>query len=118
MPGSNASSAWSGIYTVNGPNHVGLHNSQYVIPDRVIASASYTWHNDHFTLFYTGYRPQGYSFTYVDDINGDGNKTDLLYIPADDSEINFTSEADRQAFWEFVNQDSYLKNHKGEYAEA
>ena len=118
MPGSNASSAWSGIYTVDGPNHVGLHNSQYVIPDRVIASASYTWHNDHFTLFYTGYRPQGYSFTYVDDINGDGNKTDLIYIPKDDSEINFTSEADRQAFWDFVNQDSYLKNHKGEYAEA
>lgn len=118
MPGSNASSAWSGIYTVNGPNHVGLHNSQYVIPDRVIASASYTYHNDHFTLFYTGYRPQGYSFTYADDINGDGNNTDLIYIPKDDSEINFTSEADRQAFWQFVNQDSYLKNHKGEYAEA
>lgn len=118
MPGSNAASAWSGLYTVNGPNNVELHNSQYVIPDRVVASASYTYHNDHFTLFYTGYRPNGYSFVYDGDINNDGNNTDLMYIPKDDSEIHFTDEADRQAFWDFVNQDSYLKNHKGEYAEA
>lgn len=41
-----------------------------------------------------------------------------MYIPRDDSEINFTTEADREAFWNFVNQDDYLKNHKGEYAEA
>ena len=118
MPGSNASSAWSGLYTVNGPNNVELQNSQYVIPDRVIASASYTYHNDHFTLFYTGYRPSGYSFAYTNDINGDGINTDLMYIPKNDDEIHFTNEADRQAFWNFVNQDDYLKNHKGEYAEA
>ena len=118
MPGSNASSAWSGLYTVNGPNYATLQNSEYVIPDRVIASASYTYHNDHFTLFYTGYRPMGYSFVYDGDINGDGNNTDLMYIPKDDSEINFTNDADRAAFWNFVDQDSYLKNHKGEYAEA
>lgn len=118
MPGSNASSAWSGLYTVNGPNNVELHNSQYVIPDRVIASVSYTYHKDHFSLFYTGYRGAGYSFVYSNDINGDGNNTDLMYIPKDDSEIHFTNESDRQLFWDFVNQDSYLKNHKGEYAEA
>lgn len=118
MPGNNASSAWSGNYSVDGPNHLGLQNSQYVIPDRVIASASYTYHNDHFTLFYTGYRPSGYSFAYDGDINNDGISNDLIYIPKDDSEIHFTDESDRQLFWDFVNQDSYLKDHKGEYAEA
>ena len=41
-----------------------------------------------------------------------------MYIPRDDSEINFTNNADRDAFWNYVNQDKYLKNHKGEYAEA
>lgn len=41
-----------------------------------------------------------------------------MYIPKDDSEIKFKNEADRTAFWNFVDQDSYLKNHKGEYAEA
>jgi hypothetical protein len=41
-----------------------------------------------------------------------------MYIPANDNEIQFKSEADRAAFWKFVDQDDYLKNHKGQYAEA
>lgn len=118
MPGSNASSAWQGLYTVNGPNSDALQNSQYVIPDRLIASVSYTYHHDHFALFYTGYSPRGYSYFYYGDINNDKIANDLMYIPADDSQIHFTHESDRQLFWNYVNQDSYLKNHKGEYAEA
>lgn len=119
MPGNNASSTWSSNLTVNGPNFGALQNSQYVIPDRVIASVSYTWKkHDHFTLFYQGYSPAGYSFIYSNDINNDGNSYDLMYIPRDESEIKFASEEDATAFWNFVNQDDYLKNHKGEYAEA
>ena len=118
MPGSDASSAWSGLYTVNGPNFPTLQNSAYVIPDRLIASVSYKYAKEHFSLFYTGYSPAGYSFFYNGDVNGDGIKNDLMYIPKDDSEIQFASDADRQAFWQFVEQDKYLKNHKGEYAEA
>lgn len=118
MPGSNASSAWSGLYTVNGPNFPTLQNSAYVIPDRLIASVSYKYAKEHFSLFYTGYSPAGYSFFYNGDVNGDGIKNDLMYIPKDDSEIQFARDADRQAFWQFVEQDKYLKNHKGEYAEA
>lgn len=118
MPGSDPYSTWQGNYSINGANLGDVQNSEYVIPDRIIASASYTYHNDHFTLFYTGYRPSGYTFAYSNDMNGDGVNNDLMYIPKDDSEIQFTSDADRQAFWDFVNQDSYLKNHKGEYAEA
>ena len=118
MPGNDPYSTWSGNITVNGGNFNTVQNSEYVIPDRVIASASYTYHNDHFTLFYTGYRPSGYSFAYSNDMNGDGISNDLMYIPKDDSEIHFTDEADRQLFWDFVNQDSYLSSHKGEYAEA
>ena len=118
MPGSNASSAWSGLYTVNGPNFPTLQNSAYVIPDRLIASVSYKYAKEHFSLFYTSYSPAGYSFFYNGDVNGDGIKNDLMYIPKDDSEIQFASDADRQAFWQFVEQDKYLKNHKGEYAEA
>ena len=51
-------------------------------------------------------------------MNGDGINNDLMYIPKDDSEINFKTEEDRVAFWKFVEQDSYLKNHKGQYAEG
>ncbi len=119
MPGSNATSAWQGLYTIDGPNLATVQNSSYVIPDRIIASINYTWKkHDHFSLFYQGYSPSGYSFYYSGDLNGDGIANDLMYIPRDDKEINFTKEEDRVAFWNFVNQDSYLKNHKGQYAEA
>ncbi|MCR4766134.1 MAG: carboxypeptidase regulatory-like domain-containing protein [Bacteroidaceae bacterium] len=130
MPGSNAGSAWQGLYTIDGPNRATVQNSQYVVPDRVIASVNYTYHKDHFTLFYTGYSPSGYSYYYTGDMNNDGIAGDLMYIPKNDSEIVFvdkfdsdgnqtvSADKDREAFWKFVEQDSYLKNHKGEYAEA
>ena len=41
-----------------------------------------------------------------------------MYSPRDDSEIKFASEEDRVAFWKYVDQDSYLSSHKGEYADA
>ncbi len=130
MPGSNASSAWSGLYTIDGPNFATVQTSRYVIPDRIIASVNYNVWKEHFTLFYTGYSPSGYSYYYNGDINGDGISGDLMYIPKNDSEINFVdkfdkdgnqtvfAERDRVDFWRFVAQDSYLNGHKGEYAEA
>jgi hypothetical protein len=122
MPGSQAASTWANNYTVNGPNQASLQNSTYMVPDRVIASINYNVYKEHFTLFYTGlpgYDGQSlYSYYYDGDINNDGIATDLIYIPANDSEINFVSEEDRVAFWKFVDQDDYLRNHKGEYAEA
>ena len=118
MPGSNAASAWQGLYTVNGPNLSGVQNSTYVIPDRVIASVSYKYNKEHFSLFYQGYSPSGYSYFVNGDLNNDGIAYDLMYIPRDDSEINFTNEADRVDFWNYIQQDDYLNNHRGEYAEA
>jgi hypothetical protein len=51
-------------------------------------------------------------------MNGDGLSYDLIYIPASKDEMKFKSDADRDAFWAFVEQDNYLSKHKGEYAEA
>ncbi len=124
MPGSNANSAWQGLYTINGPNFADVQRSQYVTPDRIIASAAYklpynsNYASTQLSLFYTGYSPNGTSFCYTNDMNGDGIQNDLMYIPKDDSEIIFTNEADRVAFWNFVEQDKYLRNNKGNYAEA
>jgi len=119
MPGSNANAAWGGLFTVNGPNFTGVQNSAYVIPDRIVASASYQYRHDHFSLFYTGYNYSSYyTFYYDGDINGDGIKYDLMYIPRNDDEIHFTDESDRALFWNFLRQDSYLSSHQGEYAQA
>jgi len=124
MPGSNANSAWVGLVTVNGPNNATVQRSQYVVPDKVIASVSYRipYMNDHmasaFSLFYTGSTPYGNSFIYSNDMNGDGVTNDLIYIPKEKGEISFVSAADENAFFDFIEQDKYLSKHKGEYAEA
>lgn len=120
MPGSNAESAFTYTPTVNGPNFAPLHNSQYVTPDRVIASLTYSDKcNNHFSLFYEAWRG-GYNYTYMydGDVNRDNYNYDVIYIPKDDSEIKFVSEQDRDRYWAFANNDKYLSKHKGEYAEA
>ena len=121
MPGSAANSAYQGLASVDGPNFLPLQRSQYVVPDKVAANISY--YVDligglQLDLYYTGYSAYGNSFTYSNDMNGDGLSTDLIYIPATRDELAFTSEADRDAFWKFVEQDRYLSANKGRYAEA
>jgi hypothetical protein len=136
MPGSNASSAWAGLYTVNGPNVPTLQRSQYVVPDKIIASID--WKLPHssrnnavqmpttLSLFYVGmpsyynggYYYSGGSFIYSNDMNGDGLAYDLIYIPKERGDIQFVSQADEDAFFAFMSQDKYLNNHKGEYAKA
>lgn len=128
MPGSDPVSTWQGLNTIDGPNFATCQGSQYAVPDKLIASVGYdlpftfdgviAGTGTHINLFYTGSSYYGYSYLYTNDMNGDGISNDLMYIPKDDSEIKFKDEADRAAFWAFVNQDGYLKNHKGEYAEA
>jgi hypothetical protein len=124
MPGSNANSAWVGVYSVDGPNNPTVQRSQYVMPDRVTGSLSYRipYLNDHMSstigLFYSGFSPYGNSFTYSNDMNGDAVTTDLIYIPKQKGEVSFLTAADENAFFAFMEQDKYLSKHKGEYAEA
>jgi len=124
MPGSNANSAWVGLITVNGPNNATVQRSQYVVPDKVIASVSYRipYLNDHmastFSLFYSGFTPYGNTFRYSNDMNGDGVTNDLIYIPKEKGEVAFLTPADEDAFFAFMAQDKYLSKHKGQYAEA
>ncbi len=120
MPGSDASSAFTYIPTIEGPNNPSLHNSQYVTPDRAIASLTYTDKgNNHFSIFYEAWRGgYNYSYMYVNDLNNDNYAYDALYIPKDETEIRFASTDDAERFWAYVDNDKYLKNNKGKYAEA
>ena len=128
LPGSDPISTWQGLNTIDGPNFATVQRSQYVVPDKIIASVGYdlpvkfngfiSGTGTHLNLFYSAYSGYGYSYMYTNDMNGDGINNDLMYIPKDDSEIKFKDDSERVAFWNFVNQDSYLKNHKGEYAES
>ena len=124
MPGSNAASAYGGLISINGPHLPSLERSQYVGFHKVIGSASYTlpYANDHLAthlnIFYLGSPSGNYSFIYDNDMNGDGWGADLIYIPEQKGDIKFVSQADEDAFFAFMDQDSYLKNHKGGYAGA
>ena len=124
MPGSAAESAFTYVPTVEGPNNIKLHNSQYVTPDRAVASLTYSDKaNNHFSFIYEAWRG-GYNYSYMlaNDMNGDGYNYDALYIPTEkqveDGEFRFASESDRDRFMAYVNNDKYLSKHKGEYAEA
>ena len=124
MPGSAAESAFTYVPTSEGPNNIKLHNSQYVTPDRVVASGTYSDKcGNHFSLIYEAWRG-GYNYSYMlsNDMNGDGYNYDALYIPTDEQvanrEFRFASDSDRDRFMDYVHNNSYLKKHQGEYAEA
>ncbi|MBR1410125.1 MAG: TonB-dependent receptor [Prevotella sp.] len=123
MPGSAAESAFTYIPTVEGPNNIKLHNSQYVTPDRLVASATiHDKSGNHYNFVYEAWRG-GYNYGWMttNDMNGDGYNYDALYIPTDaqvaNGEFRFVSDDDAKRFMDFVHNDSYLSKHQGEYAE-
>ena len=123
MPGSAAESAFTYVPTSEGPNNIPLHNSQYVTPDRIVASATaHDRSGNHYSLIYEAWRGgSNYSYIMVNDMNGDGYPYDALYVPTD-ADVNnnlfrFVSDDDKTRFMDFVHNDSYLKNRQGKYAE-
>ncbi len=123
MPGSAAESAFTYVPTVEGPNFIRLHNSQYNTPDRLVASlTAHDNSGNHYTLIYEAWYGGGnYSYMTVNDMNSDGYNYDAIYIPTDDevanNEFRFVSAGDKTRFMDYVHANSYLKNHQGEYAE-
>lgn len=133
-PGSSASSAWSSNSAVGSLNDPGLSWSNFATPHKLIGSVSYRleYANNFATtisLVYQGFQQGRWSYTYSNDLNGDNNSSDLMYIPANESEINFVDARDRSgqvimtadeqsaAFWSYINNHDYLSKHLGEYAE-
>ena len=123
MPGSAAESAFTYVPTVEGPNNIKLHNSQYVTPDRIVANATINDKSgNHYSFIYETWRG-GYNYSYmmVNDMNSDGYNYDALYIPTDEQvangEFRFVSQDDAQRFMDYVHNDDYLSDHQGEYAE-
>ena len=132
--GDQVYSAWQNAATVNGQNMVELGYAGYVMPHRLIASLSYTaeYARNYATgisIFYEG-GPRGrYSYTYTDNIVGDGGANNLIYVPASKDELQFADytidgtdivyTADQQAedFWNYINSSKYLSKRKGQYAE-
>lgn len=126
MPGSNAASVLNYMATVDGPTAVKLHNSQYVEPDRIVASMNlHDKSGNHYSFIYEAWRGNSnYSFMTQNDMNGDGFNYDAIYIPRDNEvgvgtgDFRFKTQDDLDRFMAFLHNNSYLKKHQGEYAEA
>jgi hypothetical protein len=123
------------------PNKPELSYSEFGTRHRITGNAIYShvWNDNfesHFGLFFEvaeGNRFAGaggnrYSFIYAGDVNGDGYSNDLIYIPTSQSEINLVPYVDEggntisaEEQWNklnaFIEQDDYLKEHRGEIAE-
>jgi hypothetical protein len=124
MPGSNPESAFTYVPTVEGPNNIKLHNSQYTTPDRLVASlTTHDKSGNHFSVIYEAWRGgANESFMTVNDMNGDGYNYDAIYVPTDEevasNEFRFVSADDQTRFMDYVHNNDYLKDQQGEYAEA
>ncbi|MGB8489726.1 MAG: carboxypeptidase regulatory-like domain-containing protein [Bacteroidales bacterium] len=128
-PGSSAYSAFTSNVAVGSLNNPGLSYSSFAVPHRLIGDFSYrieyaNFFATTFSLVYQGYQTGRWSYTYSNDLNGDGNtSSDLLYVPKNATDISFTdykgmTAAEQQtAFWAYVESNKYLSKREGQYAE-
>jgi hypothetical protein len=132
-PGSIAYGSWTGNAHSGDPNNPPVSNSQSFPGHRVFLAGSYRFEYlkfgaTTFSFFWQGYTNGVGSYTYSGDLNGDlGTGNDLIYVPRDQSEMNFQTftsgghtytAAEQAAAWDaYINQDSYLSQRRGQYAE-
>jgi len=138
-----ASFLWQFNAVQGNPNQPELSFSEFGHRHRIVGAMNYqhNWSEKMGTSigmfleiaegsFSTAGQRSRYSFTYAGDVNGDGQGgNDLIYIPNDSSEILLdpimdgdgnvlVSSAEQwSALNAFIEQDDYLRSHRGEIAE-
>ena len=145
--GNQVSSAYNNYrYSVNAVNDNEMGYATFVAPNRLLVSASYTLKESEkttsrFSLVYDGYQYgylndyafSRYSYIFSANVNNDAlAPANLIYIPASRKELDswdfaesiygeknkvYTAEMQRDDFWAYIQQDDYLKNRLGKYAE-
>lgn len=132
-------------YSIGAVNANELGYGTYVAPHRLLVSANYRKeYLKHYAttvgLVYDGmnsgfvgsYRYARYSYTLGSNVIGDNGANNLLYVPAsraaldqwnfaditnDEGQVTYSAQQQRDDFWAYIQQDSYLKNRTGKYAE-
>ena len=143
--GDQVSSAYNNYRnSVNAVNDNETGYATYVAPNRFLFSASYKLKESKnvtntFSLLYDAYQYaylgnysySRYSYIFTKNVTGDSNGPgNLIYVPASRQELNnwdfaegkvngevYTADMQRDDFWAFIQQDDYLKNRTGQYAE-
>jgi hypothetical protein len=129
LTSSVSNSNWQARASFN-PNGDEESNSSYLVKDRI--NATLVWEKAFFGkyktrigAFYEGRTGKPYSWTYANDMNGDGIfGNDLMFIPRafGSGEVLFlgdtaTNHATEQAFWDVVNRESSLGKYAGRVAD-
>ena len=136
--GDQVTSAYNtNTFNRNGSNVPELGYSSYVSPHRFLLSVGYRLtapkSATSFGLFYEAsrlgyigsYSYSRYSYTmyvqngdYQNPVTGDGGAVNLIYIPTRQQldGMTFSSEDNREAYWQFIQNDPYLSKHIGEYS--
>lgn len=125
LTSSTSSSNYSARAILN-PNEEANANSSYLVKDRVNALVNFQKrffgaYKTTFGLFYEGRTGKPYSWTYNNDLNGDGIlSNDLMFIPSapGSGQVAFagdtaTSHANEDKFWSVVNANPALKRAAG-----
>jgi hypothetical protein len=132
-PGSIAFGSWNNNQHAGDPNNPGLGYALASPGHRVFLAGSLTKEYFSFgattlSFFWEARNAGNTSYTFSGDLNGDGGTTnDLIYIPRDQSEMNFQTfsqsgrtytAADQAAAWDaYISADEYLSTRRGQYAE-
>jgi len=133
-PGSIAFGSWNNNQHAGDPNNPGLAFAANSPGHRVFVAASYRKEYFNFgattvSMFWEARTAGNTSYTYSGDLNGDGGTSnDLIYVPLNTSEMNFqqftvgtrtfTAPEQAQAWETYIQQDSYLKEHRGDTRSA
>ena len=127
LTSSTSGSNWSNRNIFN-QNEDALQNSNYLIKDRFNASLSWSKafvgnYRSSVGVFYEGRRGKPYSWTYLNDLNGDGiGGNDLMYIPSapGSGDVVFRGNSATQtaaqaeaAFWAVVDANPELSKARG-----
>jgi hypothetical protein len=140
--GSTLGGTIGGLSNTRGYNFTDLAFSSQDITNRFIANISYriNWADigapsvigkTSISLFLAAQNQNRLSYIYANDLNGDGFNSDLLFVPADQSQIAFlpltigagtsarTFDANAQwtALNNYISQDPYLSSRRGQYSE-
>lgn len=127
--GSIAFGSWNNNPHPGDPNNPGLGFSAQSMGHRAFGAVSYrTPSSTTFSFIWESFTPGNFSYVFNGDINRDGGTSnDLIYIHKDKSEMNFfeftasgktfTVDEQKEAWDKYIEQDKYMSENRGKYAE-